>query len=444
MTFFKRFKALRLVQFWVFALFLLMGTGSVSAQTDVLPSSVDIRLVQGSTPSQLLIQVKLHSTAPFGGIFSALTVTIRYEQASGASLGAGTSFCNAWSAFSPSPVVVNNGIAYRTYNGFGLNRLEDSEFDGGCGLSLPVETWFTVTTIPVGGSVCTVFTLGNDAYTYAENRDYYISMAGIDVTGLVDGGPVTGGNCTVDCLGVSGGTALPGTPCDDGNASTTDDTWGSDCVCSGTAVTYDCPNLQANVGDACDDGNANTTNDVVTAECVCAGTLTYDCPNLQANIGDACDDGNANTTNDVVTAECVCAGTLSYDCPNLQANIGDACDDGDSTTVADQINPNCICQGTSTVGISDIGADAQLVMTLVPNPTANGQFTMHLVGLVPVHTTVRVTVRDVAGHLVFRSLAEAANGEYAQHIDLPGKASGVYMVEVVAGKQRFVQRLVVL
>ena len=39
-----------------------------------------------------------------------------------------------------------------------------------------------------------------------------------------------------------------------------------------------------------------------------AGQDQFDCPDLQANIGDACDDGDPNTTGDVVTADCGCAG----------------------------------------------------------------------------------------------------------------------------------------
>jgi uncharacterized delta-60 repeat protein len=47
--------------------------------------------------------------------------------------------------------------------------------------------------------------------------------------------PVTGTPAApaVDCLGVSGGSALPGTACDDGYASTTNDTWSANCTCVG-------------------------------------------------------------------------------------------------------------------------------------------------------------------------------------------------------------------
>ncbi|MFZ1333652.1 MAG: hypothetical protein WAR83_15775, partial [Flavobacteriales bacterium] len=38
---------------------------------------------------------------------------------------------------------------------------------------------------------------------------------------------------TTDCAGVVGGTAVPGTTCNDGNACTTDDRWNSSCQCVG-------------------------------------------------------------------------------------------------------------------------------------------------------------------------------------------------------------------
>jgi len=230
---------------------LLASFGAVQAQTDVIPSSVDLRLVQGATTGELIMQLRIHSSANFGGILSALTATIRYDPASGASLGSGTSFCNAWSAFTPTPVVLNAGIAYRTYNGFGINRLEDPVFDGGCATSLVPEEWFTITTIPVIGDGCTTFTLGNDAFTQQSNRNYYVSFGGHDVTGQVVGGSLIGGVCTPDCLGTIGGTALPGTPCDDSDPETSDDTWTADCVCIGTGCVAPAITGTSNNGPIC-------------------------------------------------------------------------------------------------------------------------------------------------------------------------------------------------
>ncbi|MBK7382081.1 MAG: right-handed parallel beta-helix repeat-containing protein [Flavobacteriales bacterium] len=49
---------------------------------------------------------------------------------------------------------------------------------------------------------------------------------------------VTGAGCnspTVDCQGVAGGTALPGTACNDNNPCTVNDVWSAGCQCVGTA-----------------------------------------------------------------------------------------------------------------------------------------------------------------------------------------------------------------
>ena len=42
------------------------------------------------------------------------------------------------------------------------------------------------------------------------------------------------------------------------------------------AAVYDCPALEANIGDSCDDGNPNTINDVVNGNCVCEGIIPPD------------------------------------------------------------------------------------------------------------------------------------------------------------------------
>ncbi|MEO8734361.1 MAG: hypothetical protein ABI373_08520, partial [Flavobacteriales bacterium] len=115
---------------------------------------------------------------------------------------------------------------------------------------------------------------------------------------------VSSGTAVTDCLGVVGGSAQPGTSCNDGNASTINDVYGTDCTCSGTAVTLDCqgvPNGTALPGSACNDNNPNTGNDHWNSNCVCVGQ-TLDCicvPGGSATPGTSCDDGNASTINDV-------------------------------------------------------------------------------------------------------------------------------------------------
>ncbi len=46
----------------------------------------------------------------------------------------------------------------------------------------------------------------------------------------------------------------------------------------------------------------------------------WDCPILEANIGDACDDGNPDTDNDTVTPDCICQGDYPAPANDLCAN----------------------------------------------------------------------------------------------------------------------------
>jgi hypothetical protein len=76
----------------------------------------------------------------------------------------------------------------------------------------------------------------------------------------------------VDCLGVPGGNAQPGTPCDDGNADTSNDVYTAACVCAGE----DCEGVlggSALPGTPCDDGNPETLDDVWVEGCLCDGTV---------------------------------------------------------------------------------------------------------------------------------------------------------------------------
>lgn len=78
------------------------------------------------------------------------------------------------------------------------------------------------------------------------------------------------GNQQVDCLGVPGGPALPGTACDDGNADTQNDVYDANCTCLGE----DClgvPGGNALPGEPCDDGDPNTANDTWQTGCICSG-----------------------------------------------------------------------------------------------------------------------------------------------------------------------------
>lgn len=154
----------------------------------------------------------------------------------------------------------------------------------------------------------------------------------------------------LDCLGVSGGSAVPGSPCDDNDANTGNDTWGSDCTCAG--LPFDCagvPGGTALPGTACDDADANTGNDMWGVDCSCIG-LPLDCLHVPGGLalpGTSCDDGIANTVNDTWTALCACEG-IPVDCNGIVGGPdlpGAPCDDGDPFTGNDTWTSQCVCVG---------------------------------------------------------------------------------------------------
>lgn len=131
-------------------------------------------------------------------------------------------------------------------------------------------------------------------------------------------------NSQFDCMGVLGGNAWPGTPCEDGDPLTTNDTWSFDCACTGidTSGTYDClqilngPNLP---GTACT-VPGTTLEGTWSLACVCLPDSTgflYDCngvlngPDMP---GMPCDDSNPATTNDTWNSGCECVGNSNVPC----------------------------------------------------------------------------------------------------------------------------------
>lgn len=189
-----------------------------------------------------------------------------------------------------------------------------------------------------------------------------------------------------DCLGVLGGSALPGTPCDDSNAATIDDVYQTDCQCAGydcadvlggttgpgapclagtgpTGVAYngsyngtcDCAWIDCNSvpngpdfpGQACDDANAASPSSIRDAGCAC---VPYDCqgtPNGPYMIGSTCAAGAypAGAIDPVINAACTCTWTDCLGVVNGNTLPGTPCNDGNSATVNDVFGNNCQCAG---------------------------------------------------------------------------------------------------
>lgn len=186
---------------------------------------------------------------------------------------------------------------------------------------------------------------------------------------------VCGGD-QVDCQGVTGGTAFPGLPCDDGSASTLVDTWTADCQCVGldsSQVVFDClglPNGHNLPGTPClfQDPTAPFPIGLWSADCQCEPDSTFgsytDClgvVNGPALSGTPCDDGNANTAIDLWDVSCQCIGfdssAVVFDCLGVAfggALPGSPClvDDLPFPALGTWDN-NCTCVPDTTLGALD-------------------------------------------------------------------------------------------
>ena len=187
-------------------------------------------------------------------------------------------------------------------------------------------------------------------YSLGETEDYAV---------------VINANTPQDCAGVNNGPALPGTACNDNNATTGNDTWNANCQCVGIAV--DCegtPGGPVVAGTACDDTNPNTVNDVYTNQCQCLGQL-LDCAGIAGGTalpGTSCDDNDPTTGGDVYGFGCNCSGQL-IDCAGTIGGTtlpGTPCNDGNPLTGGDAFTAGCICAGAFATDCAGVeGGTAQ-------------------------------------------------------------------------------------
>ncbi len=207
----------------------------------------------------------------------------------------------------------------------------------------------------------------------------------------------------LDCMQVPGGSALPGTACDDSNPETENDTWTNECLCSGDPViNTDCNGVE--------DGPA------------VPGTL--------------CDDQILFTTNDVWTEDCICMG---YDCASELGGTalpGTPCDDGLAWTYNDVWNSDCDCQGVGMVGVRELNGQFPLVR-IVPNPCSSGSFDLLYDAS---SRSIQVRLLDAASREVISESFNSVGGRVT--VDRQNIPAGLYLVEVLSDEGRSVQRII--
>jgi len=129
-----------------------------------------------------------------------------------------------------------------------------------------------------------------------------------------------------DCNEECGGSAIPGSACDDGDDNTEDDVYGEDCACSGTPIggVPGCTDSSY-----CNYDPAATIDDGSCIDEDCAGICGG--PYLP---GSRCDDFSVLTINDVFNSNCDCVGEeIENFCELESFDVNFTCEDNDKVTV---------------------------------------------------------------------------------------------------------------
>ncbi|MBK9175410.1 MAG: hypothetical protein IPM46_03555 [Flavobacteriales bacterium] len=152
---------------------------------------------------------------------------------------------------------------------------------------------------------------------------------------------VAAGTPTADCLGTPGGSAMPGTPCNDGNACTTNDSWNASCQCTGTLPQAPVITSITGNGPICA-GQTITLNVSATG----LGTLTYAWTGPNGF--------NSTLTNPTISSATAAASgvytaTVSNGCSSAQQTVGVTVNNPPTATINYVGSPFCSAAGVVSV-----------------------------------------------------------------------------------------------
>ncbi|MEO8066881.1 MAG: T9SS type A sorting domain-containing protein [Flavobacteriales bacterium] len=161
----------------------LLGISAIGSNAFAQLPLVDISLTNVGGTS---LEVRVRPDLDFDGVVASSVFTVRWDAASGANLGPETQPIDVvtYHSINKSGVEVDDGtFRYQPFAGFGFSSLLSE------GTSWTAGSEYVLCTIPVLNGT-SVFEIVNDAWTSANNADYFMSLNGSNQTGIIYGGPL--------------------------------------------------------------------------------------------------------------------------------------------------------------------------------------------------------------------------------------------------------------
>lgn len=100
-------------------------------------------------------------------------------------------------------------------------------------------------------------------------------------------------------------------------------------------------------------------------------------------------------------------------------------------TVTDDCGTDSTCQTVTIIGVGTPEPEALSMLQVFPNPNA-GTFTLR--GLRALDQSMHIRVTDIVGKTLHQQVVDAGVGEFTERVDLEDVATGLYFVQVQAGR----------
>jgi len=341
------------------------------------------------TPSSQL-ELRLLPNGPFYDLVASTVTTVRWVTTPGVSITGGSAqlvdpnWANAVGPVNFVSTTTNGIYSYATFVTFGVDQLQNAGLSWAPNVEVP---FFRVPYVNTTNA-CITFEVVNDAFQASSNREWFVSLNGLDRTdGYIAGKTsatgypaatcqntsltLSGGAATLDPLAISSsfagcsGVLLSASQsvfdCTDVGANTitlTANANGTITTCTATVTVISTLSASATAGVVeCTGGTTTVTVSATGGDAPYLGTGTFTVPAgpYSYTVTDAggCTSTVSGTVNFVLLdtdGDGLC--DAEDNCPTVPGQIGSACTDGDPNTTGDVLDATCTCVGTPFVDVT--------------------------------------------------------------------------------------------